>query len=584
MTRTWTPIAVEFAPGALNAIRSQVTHVVTPHSRQAEEVGGLLCGAIVEFATVSLVRIDRVIPVTLEQSAADKQRFSKSLAEVSSDAIGWYRTQRSVKDPNSDTARRAGAADRIRSAELFPARQSAFLICFPEEDLSLPGSLYIWTAGADEVTTGVHLGRHLSPSDKPARLREPAPAVPASAADEKRDPAPPVGSPMWSWNALVLVMATAIVGVGGFFLVRGRVGTASGQPADTQSAGIAMTLRRTGSELQVSWNPKAAKVTQATGGSLIIGEDESGVNARNVTLTLSPQELETGHLLYTTEAEDIRMEMEIVGPSGAYAESVRVAGGLPGLPAGSTMAAAARPEKNSLPQSGPARAAAPAEKPAAIPPEKKPAEAIAASGIAPLAEQATRTFVPPPHLTTADNPAAPRSVAAPPDAPQLAASLNTLAAGLPDLKLPAAKPLQSQQNAVPPNAVQPNAVQPNAVRPDATQASTAQASAAQARVEEYVGPRAIRSVQPAFDASANRTIDNAFSQSHEAHEVQVEVMIDEHGRVTKASKGATTGPFAYLFVDAALAAARRWQFEPASVGGRPVASRMTLKFAFVRNR
>jgi len=494
----------------------------------------------------------------LEQSAADRQRFSKALAEFSSDAIGWYRIQRSVKDPNSDPGRLAGADDRIRSAELFPARQSAFLICFPEEDLSLPGSLYIWTAGADEVTTGVNLGRHLTPSDKPARPREPAPApaVPVSAADEKRDPAPSVGSPMWSWNALVLVVATAIVGVGGFFLVRGRLGTASERPADTQSAGIAMTLQRTGSELQVSWNPKAPKVTQATGGSLIIGENESGAKARNVTLTLSPQELETGHLLYMTEAEDIRMDMEIVGPSGTYVESVRVAGGLPGLPAGSTIAAAARPEKSSLPQSGPARAAAPAEKPATKPlaPEGKPAEGTAASGIAPLAEQAPRTFVPPPHVTTADNPVDPRSVAAPPDAPQLAASVNALPAGLPELKLPVA-------------------------RPDATQAG-----AAQARVEEYIGPRAIRSVQPAFDASANRTIDNAFSQSHEAHEVQVEVTIDEHGRVTKASKGATTGPFAYLFVDAALAAARRWQFEPASVGGRPVASRMTLKFAFVRNR
>jgi hypothetical protein len=91
MTRAWTPIAVEFAPAALNAIRTQVTHVVTPHSRQAQEVGGLLCGAIVEFATVSLVRIDRVIPVALGPVVlgADKQRFSKALAESSGEAIGW---------------------------------------------------------------------------------------------------------------------------------------------------------------------------------------------------------------------------------------------------------------------------------------------------------------------------------------------------------------------------------------------------------------------------------------------------------------------------------------------------------------
>jgi TonB family protein len=554
MTRAWTPIAVEFAPAALNAIRTQVTHVVTPHSRQAQEVGGLLCGAIVEFATVSLVRIDRVIPVALGPVVlgADKQRFSKALAESSGEAIGWYRTQRSVKDPNSDAGRLAGDDDRIWSAELFPGRQSAFLICFPEEDLSLPGSLYIWTAGTDEVTTGVNLGRNLIPPDKPARQREPAPAptVPVSAAahtatEEKREPAPAVGSPMWSWNALVLVLAVAIVGVGGFFLVRGRLGTASERPADPQPAGIAMKVQRTGSELEVSWNPQAPKVTQATGGRLVIAE-----GARNETLKLSPQQLETGHLLYTSEAEDIRMDMEIAGPSGTYAESVRVAGGLPGLPAEPAIAAAAPPKIPVI---------MPAAKPLA--PEKKPAQSIAAADVAPPSLPAPRKFVPPPHVTKAGNPVAARSEAPPPDAPQLATPVNVLTAGLPELKLPVPKPLQN-----------------------AVQARPVQASPAQSKLEEYIGPRAIRSVQPAFDASANRTIDNAFSQNHEAHEVQIEVTIDEHGKVTKVSRGATTGPFAYLFVDAALAAARRWQFEPASVGGRPVASKMTLKFAFVRNR
>jgi TonB family protein len=282
-----------------------------------------------------------------------------------------------------------------------------------------------------------------------------------------------------------------------------------------------------------------------------------------VTLKLSPQQLKTGQFVYRSEAEDIRMEMEIAGPSGTYVESVRVAGGLPGLPAGPEIAATAAPrinapERNSLPEPDPAPVAA---KPAApVPaPEKRTAETTAAPGVAapvvtPEREE-PRAFVPPPRVATAGNAVAARSDAPPPDAPQLAAPVNALAAGLPELKLPV------------PNAAQPNASQPKAAP----------------RFEEYIGPRAIRSVQPAFDASANRTIDNAFSQNHEPHEVQVEVTIDEHGRVTKASKGATTGPFAYLFVDAALAAARRWQFEPASLGGRPVPSKMTLKFAFVRN-
>jgi TonB family protein len=77
-------------------------------------------------------------------------------------------------------------------------------------------------------------------------------------------------------------------------------------------------------------------------------------------------------------------------------------------------------------------------------------------------------------------------------------------------------------------------------------------------------------------------MERAFAQTDKPHSVSVEVSIDERGAVTNATVGTTTGPFAYLFVDSALAAARRWQFQPARRGGRPVASRMTLNFEFVK--
>jgi TonB family protein len=89
-------------------------------------------------------------------------------------------------------------------------------------------------------------------------------------------------------------------------------------------------------------------------------------------------------------------------------------------------------------------------------------------------------------------------------------------------------------------------------------------------------------VQPSFDDSAKVAIDRALSQNNEAHEVRVQVNIDEHGSVVQASVASTTGPFASLFVDSALDAARRWQFMPASLEGRPVASSITLRFNFVR--
>ncbi len=542
MARSWTPIAVEFAPGALNAIRSQVAQVFTRDSRNSKDVRGLLCGAIVEFATVSLVRIDHVIPIVANQSAnpfpnADKQHFSKAIAESPRDVIGWYRSQTPAIGATSNDSKSPGADDRTWSAELFPSGKSAFLVCFPEEDLNLPGSLYIWADGVNEVSTSVNLGRQFIPSGKPQKVAE-APVPPA---EEKNNPV--TGASRKSHrDALLLALATVIVAVGAFFLVRGRVVRPSGEPSgQTRSSGIAMKLERTGDELQVSWNPQAAEVKQATGGNLIIAENE-----RNLTLKLGPQQLESGHLLYKTQAEDVRMDLEIVGPFGTYVESVRAAAGLPGLnkspeagnavlpgPKSSRFDRAASPVNTAAVPVTPEHGAPPPATETALPPERR----------------ALRAFVPPPQVTTAG-----KSVVVPaPEAPQLAGSASPAAVSLPDLKLPVPKPPQEPQNT------------------------------AQPKLEEYVGPRAIRSVQPAFDASANRTIDNALAQNHDAHEVQVEVTIDEHGKVTKAAKGLTTGPFAYLFVDAALAAARRWQFEPASLGGRAVSSKMTLKFAFVRN-
>lgn len=66
--------------------------------------------------------------------------------------------------------------------------------------------------------------------------------------------------------------------------------------------------------------------------------------------------------------------------------------------------------------------------------------------------------------------------------------------------------------------------------------------------------------------------------SHATGTVNVLVAIDVHGNVVSAK--AVDGPF--LFRSAAEDAARRWKFQPATLGGQPTESTQTIGFAFER--
>jgi TonB family protein len=73
---------------------------------------------------------------------------------------------------------------------------------------------------------------------------------------------------------------------------------------------------------------------------------------------------------------------------------------------------------------------------------------------------------------------------------------------------------------------------------------------------------------------------SAFSQSDAPQEIVVDVTIDVHGNVTKASVNKSKGAAANLLAQSALDAAWKWRFAPATQGGKPVESHMDLKFVF----
>ena len=565
-------ITVEFAAGALSAIKADVIRAFKSIPRRGAEAGGLLCGAIVESGVASLVRIDSVIPVPVEHrfgpayrlSEIDKTSFEKAIQDWAPlGIIGWYRSQTRLGDaPDPE--------DRVVTAEFFPARRSAFLVCYPDASLNVPGKLCVWVEGKKEEFTRIGLGRHSLLDEalqsaaetyefsapEPARTPEqkekpverasftlPLPQAPPQVTPQASPLAPPQAPPQATTRngriALFLTLALAISF--GAYLVHARLQPGSQSLAQVRPGVLGMRVDRQGSSLLVSWNRQAPEILQASAANFRIVAGE-----RSRTLALSPHELRTGSLLYTLSAEDIEMELNVSGPIGDFAESVRVLGAAPGEQLASTPVTP-RPSME-----GPARSQPPRSEPALRPAPKSDDLRVveAAPKPVPATPQQQRTahraFVEPPRVKAAKEAPATPPEATPPEAPPIQVATN-----LPSVPMGVAG-LPPRRNAGPGDTI------------------------------DYVGPQAIRSVQPSLNATST-SMERAFAQTDKPHSVEVEVSIDERGSVSNATVGASTGPFAYLFVDAALAAARRWQFEPARRGGRPVASKMTLKFDFVKN-
>jgi len=91
--------------------------------------------------------------------------------------------------------------------------------------------------------------------------------------------------------------------------------------------------------------------------------------------------------------------------------------------------------------------------------------------------------------------------------------------------------------------------------------------------EIYVPPRPLKQVLPNTALLGPGTIDRPM-------EVEVYVLIDETGRVTDVHLMKNGEKLAEALTGSAMAAAKQWVFEPATLRGKPVASEHTIVFQF----
>lgn len=92
-------------------------------------------------------------------------------------------------------------------------------------------------------------------------------------------------------------------------------------------------------------------------------------------------------------------------------------------------------------------------------------------------------------------------------------------------------------------------------------------------VTAYLPPRPLRQVMPDVKMAGPLL-------AAQAGKVEVQVMIDEAGRVKDARPEPNSGKTTGLLLNAAIAAARQWVFQPATLHGKAVAAEHRIVFDF----
>ncbi|HEY6341086.1 MAG TPA: hypothetical protein VIY49_06305 [Bryobacteraceae bacterium] len=569
-------------------------------------------------------------------SESDKEAMREHLkgVGVSSMVVGLYRT-------NFRPAVELDEADEALAAELLTHPGSLFLIVKPDASDGPQATLFL--RGAESICREpaltfpfdyVELNR--LKGDRAVVDREPpAQAVsypeetsswmaavhqepPAQTAGPIRRllaklPPSPVGRKWVLAGGMAALLALAFA-AGKTWVARRPAGAAAQAPAtDVRSGGIFdLKAAMEQDHLRITWDPRALPI-DAREGAMLITDGEM-----RTQIPMDASAVSQGSVEYYPKSAFLRLELRIANLS----DMVMVAGLNAADPLASPSPvtqiakneaprakASSPPQSQQLPPSQPAASqAAPAPQssasqstPASQPPGSQPARAPQTPAAQPAATSQSPGSQPDPDPETPGSqpaPAAkqfelPRS-GPPPSTPVLsAAAALPQTAVSPPVSLPQTiapglnpPPTASASQSTPPPAQPapakpvaqstPPPVQTTPAKPEALSTPSVQiappptnspADFAVAQVKERV--------LPTVSANVLRLISPSVV-------VHVKVQIDDRGKVVK-SESLTHGPgLVDTLADAAVEAARHWQFVPARRGNQNVASETVLNFTFAR--
>jgi protein TonB len=252
------------------------------------------------------------------------------------DVLGFYRTGTTEETALTED-------DLSVAAENSAQPDSLFLLIEPHVGHSTKGRLFLTKDGAvawewsprpfnraELSGRGVPLRTEVRPSvarKEPVRIAE-EPQEASVPAEEKtqvfESPNPNQRKRQWAMVALIIAVLVAL----GIFRFRGSVSKAPRAELHIDSS-LGLKFERTGTDLQLTWNPSSAAIENAIGGQLLINDGPI-----NKTVNLEPSDLARGTITYSPLTDDVVLRLQVNTPDSSQpvTESVRIVGGLPGLP------------------------------------------------------------------------------------------------------------------------------------------------------------------------------------------------------------------------------------------------------------
>jgi protein TonB len=520
------------------------------------EIGGVLLGTATEEASGALV-LDVSDFAALPSADAPDRDYIPPLEQIRSlreaqkaHAIGYFRTQ-------GDTDLRMRPHEAPLAREFSNGAAVALLLSPAAEGRVLAGLIY--SDGMEFRNAPAKRFEFNEAALGPLRPAAPLSSTPIGVAPA-RSGRYIILSAVAGLSALLAGAAAAYWWSGARLLHRSDLAHADGStaPAATAGGGLDLGVNRVAGGLMVSWNGAGVN---ATGGQLIVTDGD----LPSEIIPLAADDVRKSKIFYRTNSERLRFRVELVDPGGRrWSDSVLVLGGTP--LAGSSGSESRLRDKNVVRayREQPPVSSAPPPEPhsyapasSASPPSESPAwqpqQTVSARAFQPPPQQASK---PVERTIILDSPPSPLPVGAP--AVQIAQTHLEIPA--PPAQNPPAQKLAEQP-------VSPSFNAPAAQR--AAGPSLAPASAPR----QYTGPVVISQITPRLEPAIRSVLVNDV-------EVEVTLHIDASGRVVRADPvQRLTGLYQHI-ERAAVNAAERWRFQPATIDGKTVPSVQTIKFLF----